>query len=614
MLPLAASLALFLAAQTLWQLALSRDDAAVVNGVLRPGSGGWIDLILTCAAWTFIVLRGLAIYDGEHERPSERAWRALPLALGAMFVIAVITFIAITLFVILRLPGFVALAGAIAMLLIVLRLAAPLLVAICVAVLEQPSRGAFPRAIELMRGGVRVTMALAGIGFVIPAAAALWLASEAAKKLDGTFGGFLLITLNALLAGLVAYFQILTFYWLRNQLLDPQLKAAPAAAQQGLGVTVVACLLIPGLLSLAVAKTGTLPELQSYAMTEPHSQPFPGQAQAVGWPDGGNPVLVGIHGIFDCQDAHCADVDETSFPHILDYRHGAAVDRNGNVFIAEHGTLTRCPYSTRICERSKPTLPFGSAEMRAIAVSTVNSTLMIATVRPVKDPTDPAKELIELGMVRCTDEQCADPGITRFGTILASFKAPNHYHLTRHLTVGSGQDGRPIVVFRPPSQPNEAWIAWCETIGCVKTGFASLGSPVPGMPTTEDLAPLAASVPGPCANQLCQGQTDLLASVKAGDRHVGLALRNLDEVAIHIGQAPATRPWLALHSCAEATCATRIDTHVLRQLGPQPTSASFRLRPPLWLMAADSSGKRFVVLSGDVNNFDDRLLILATLP
>ncbi|WP_157631824.1 hypothetical protein [Catelliglobosispora koreensis] len=603
---LALTLALLLLAQTVWQLLFSADEAAVVNGVLRLGTGGWTGLILTVVGWVFLIVRGLIVLDGKESQPTARALKAMPMAIGAVLASAIALVLGMLLIAFLSFgqPMLLLIAGLV-ILIVTLRLIAPLLVAIPVAALEQP-QGALNRAVTLMRANATSTVTMSFAGLVLPPAAVIWLLNEASAKLDGTVGGFALVLAQTLGCGIVAYLQILTLYWMRQQLLPP--LPTPARAphpHSGLRYVpmVVAGLIAPALLATAVSQSGTLPGLQVVTVQRA-TEPMPYQPLAVAWPAGGHPVIVGGEAIYDCQDERCQDIDPTALPHRAS---GAAINRDGVVFTVGYGRLQRCTTGLRLCASTQEPLPaLRDVRMTDLALSTVNSTLMIPTVKEVDDS-------IELGMVRCTDEVCADPGITVFGKIPASTdRSETRAVLSDYLAVGSARDGRPIVFFRPPSQPQSAWVAWCETIGCVHFGLAEFGATAAGMPSADDFMPLAQKVPPPCSST-CDRAHELLASAPAGDRFTALSLRRTKEPSIHVGEPSAVRSWLALHTCQDATCTERDSTSLLAVLSPEGGFAA-HTPPPRWLMAADESGRNLLIIAQEQLHFESRLLILATLP
>lgn len=314
-----------------------------------------------------------------------------------------------------------------------------------------------------------------------------------------------------------------------------------------------------------------------------HSTPV-GLVLATAWPAGRPPLVVTEFGIYDCRDARCTAVTQTS---LRGWYSAAAVGTDGAVVA---GSVLRPDGRDRldfgVCDRhracragSVPLFSGGGDPQPDVALALApDGTVVIASARDLPR-VDGAAGRVEVAVTRCADVACERPRTTVLGRVDSSLsaRADRRGIASRaaavpreRLSVRLDPTGTPVVGFREPVG-GRAWIGSCVDPDCAG------GRLDPRVTRSEASAPFAVtdrstllSLTGgvlyDCGEADC-ATTDVArdqvpgegALRVSGDGIYGAVAESTTRagLALHVGEPPPELRRAVLWHCPDVACRDR---------------------------------------------------------
>lgn len=623
----------------------SGDDTAIVNGVVSlpvpEGAWAWLDLALTGIGWGWAIgaailvaagaMRGIAVSPG---RAVLRALYLMP-ELG-IFLVAIGAIVPLSVLV----GGLFLPLVAVAALVFGALAAARLLVTIPRILLRGNTCGAWIHASGRWLSVVGATV----VGVIGLPLGLLWLTGKlselvAGGAIPGELAPLALTlvtqTVHAVVALAVVAGQAGTLaqvYLMRRAADDPgrvpdlsvvdgKLATLTGRPVRGTRLVAASSLVLPAVLVAVV----TLANPLAAPSVSTHSAGFPGVV-AVGWPEGGHPVIVTSGGIRFCHDDECRGYTSRRSPVGVMTGHGvAAVGADGSVVEAtltgsqEIGGpfvhLARCTVDK--CEDSwVPTRASSDEEFiyPEVAVGAApDGTVFIALVVPL--PGDRRRmSNVELKLIRCADVACARPQRHSFGVVEGT--AEPTYYGPRTFPVAHiafDNTANPVISYRVGSR---VWKAACTLSTCDgkrMVGHQAHSSayplvPLPGVDTgvlTLGGAQLWHCRADTCTDTVLEGccvNEDLSALALAGSGSLAVSVIPAgppEGIHIRIGAPSPQRQRLVLVHCPDLEC---------RDPARIPLTVTETELNGLWI--AERDGRVLIVAS----NWQSSTLISTTLP
>lgn len=436
------------------RLSAAGEDAVIVNAVvlLLPQEGlvAWVELVLTVAGWVWAVGAGIVVVAGVLRGIAVRPGVAVLAGLFRTPELGLALFLmAAGWFAVTAVSG---LLGSVIAVVLVLVVAGLILARLLLAVPNIMLRGEMYGTWKHSQGRLVTIIGMTVLGvFAIPFGL-LWLTDQISQiAASGAVPGAwtpMVLTVLAQTLGAVGIMAVVAgqagtlamAYLVRRDATDTGPVADLDAVDERLGGMAgdtvptgrrgwayAASLMLPALLMAGVAVANP------YSTASIQSRPagLPGSVLAIGWPEGGHPVIVTGYGAHFCHDEQCRDFTtmKTRVPVMMG--HGmVAVGADGSVLeaVTSGGADSGGPFvrlgrcTAQGCERSwVPTRASSDEEASWPEVgvgAAPDGTVFIAMAVPLS-PTASAstQSQVELKLLRCNDVKCAKPQRHSFGVV-----------------------------------------------------------------------------------------------------------------------------------------------------------------------------------------------------
>ncbi|MCW3816254.1 hypothetical protein ONA91_17560 [Micromonospora sp. DR5-3] len=541
--------------QILWRsLPMPDTDAPrLVNGVLVLSPPGWLEVAVVAVAWTWAVTAGVAALAGA-DRPLRRALRLLPtvgaaLAAGVATVLAALFLLGQVLPADVGLVWFVGVLLAVPVVLLLIRQA----LVLPLAVFEDLRWAAARRRAFSGVGSHLVHIAiLLLIGVLAPAVLTAWAVVQGEALVAGRLPGLAFWLGRDALLVLLAVLQAATFVGVYRNLPQPRLALAHAVSRRAApGWHRAARALAPLTLLLPMLFAGGLAAAGQLAEVSVQTRPEHGTLVALAWPAGRHPVLVTQAAVEDCLDDQCHTTRRTKLPVMLSGTERAAVAADGSVYLLTDDRLAYCD-PQRVCQRAPNRLDAIPWPPRGAIALAPNGQILIAVAVPgsgAEKQHGTVREDSELRLVRCRDVRCADPTVTRLGTVQEDLARPSSPYY-RELLVVVDRSGRPVVAYRPAGG-STVWIASCESPACTSARLGPQGEPA--TPSEEELAALHFDrLVHPC--QQCTSAVSATAARPGGGSYAVAVMPGPPGARLQVGSQVSGPRRAVLWVCADFRC------------------------------------------------------------